>query len=288
MPRGVDHIVLAVKDLETARDHFEALGFTATPIAHHPFGTKNALVQLDGAFLELLAIEDESRFPERTDEQFSFAHFNKDFLGSREGASMLVLRSTDIDADRQEMLALGLHAYPRFDFGREAILPDGSKGKVAFSNTFVTHLLWQKTGFFLCHNLYPEMFWQDAYKSHENGVAKLERVLFVAANPSDHHEFLGGFSGQREMRSTSAGIVVDSGDGLVEVLTPAALKAFDGVDVTVDMPDEGGIAALVFSADLEKLEAALKQAQTSYSTINGQIVVQAEHMYGCAFIFCAA
>ena len=58
MPRGIDHLVIAVRDLDAARATYQRLGFTLTPEARHPFGTKNALVQLNGAFLELVAMAD--------------------------------------------------------------------------------------------------------------------------------------------------------------------------------------------------------------------------------------
>ena len=54
--RGIDHVVLCVRDLEAARAAFQHLGFTLTPHAVHPFGTGNSLVQLQGCFIELLTV----------------------------------------------------------------------------------------------------------------------------------------------------------------------------------------------------------------------------------------
>ena len=88
MVRGVDHMVMAVKDLDAARALYTALGFTVTPTAHHPFGTKNALVQLHGAFLELLAVDDEALMPPLEEGGFSFPRFNLAFLEKRQGASI--------------------------------------------------------------------------------------------------------------------------------------------------------------------------------------------------------
>lgn len=289
MLRGVDHIVLAVADLDAARSAYEALGFTVTPTAHHPFGTKNALVQLDGAFLELLAVEDESLMPQSQEGSFSFALFNRDYLKKREGASMLILESQDVEADLADFQALELETYPRFDFERDAKQPDGSIKRVSFSLGFLNHPLMAETGFFVCQQKHdPANFWQPAYQTHANGAASLASVLFVADNPSDHHEFLGGFSGQREMRSTSAGVVVDTGRGQLEVLTPSALKNFYALNLPEAIPYEGGIAALCLSVDLSKAETLLKKAGFDYSFHNDHLVIQPDRLFGCGLLLRAA
>ena len=55
--RGIDHLVLVTEDLDEASAFYRTLGFTTTPRAVHPFGTGNALVQLQGNFIELVGIE---------------------------------------------------------------------------------------------------------------------------------------------------------------------------------------------------------------------------------------
>ena len=285
MLRALDHIVLAVKDLDAARRTFSSLGFTLTPDAYHPFGTKNALIQLNGAFLELLAIDDEAKFPSLEAGQFSFAHFNRDFLERRQGASMLVLKSEHVAHDLALLDELGIKHYPKFDFEREATLPDGSKRLVSFANGFLQHDAMKQTGFFLCHNRYPDHFWIPDFQQHANGGQRLESAVFVAPNPSDHHEFFGGFSGQREMRSTSAGLVVETGHGLIEVLTPMAANVLYALEIPQDMPEEGGIAALIISADLDKTEVALTEAGIDSYSANGHLIVQPGQLYGCALVF---
>jgi catechol 2,3-dioxygenase-like lactoylglutathione lyase family enzyme len=56
MLTGIDHIVIAVPDLDVARKSYEALGFTVVPGGRHPVGTHNALIAFaDGAYVELIA-----------------------------------------------------------------------------------------------------------------------------------------------------------------------------------------------------------------------------------------
>ncbi|WP_319414478.1 VOC family protein [uncultured Cohaesibacter sp.] len=289
MVRGVDHIVLAVRDLDAARALYSALGFTVTPTAFHPFGTKNALVQLEGSYLELLAVEDETLMPPQAEGSFSFARFNLAFLARRQGASMLVLRSGDAGADLRDFAALGLETYPQFDFEREAEQPDGSKKKLSFANGFLRNPLMVDTGFFVCqHKHSRDVFWNKDYQSHKNGARNLASVLFVDHNPSDHHEFLGGFLGQRVMRSTSIGVTMEFDGGDLQVLTPSAHKALYDLEVPHDLPEEGGIVGLRIGVDLERAKAALDKNDIPYSVHNGQFIVQADIMAGVGLVLCEA
>lgn len=56
MLRGIDHLVIAVRDLDEAAKSYEGLGFTVVPGGRHPVGTHNALISFsDGSYLELIA-----------------------------------------------------------------------------------------------------------------------------------------------------------------------------------------------------------------------------------------
>lgn len=250
MVRGLDHLVVAVRDLDAAAAAWEALGFTVTPEARHSWGTANRLVQLDGFFIELLCVADETLITEAGPDGFSFGAFNRDFLKNRQGGSMLVLESLDPEADRAAYLGHGLKLYEPFWFERTATFADGTTGKVAFDLTFVSDRLAPGIGFFTCRNRYPETFWRPSFQIHDNGAESIESVTLVAADPSDHHEFLGGFSGQREMRATSLGLEVATPRGRILVLTPGAYSQLFGSAAANDLPgDLPAIAALTITCN---------------------------------------
>ena len=55
----IDHILIAVRDLDAAKDTFERLGFKVTPEGRHPGrGTSNRLVVFGGEYLELISVHD--------------------------------------------------------------------------------------------------------------------------------------------------------------------------------------------------------------------------------------
>jgi len=230
MLRGLDHVVVAVRDLDAAGKAYGALGFTVTPENRHAWGTANRLIQLDGFFIELLSVAEPDKITEPAGNRFSFGAFNRDFLKEREGASMLVLDSTGADRDRADFQRVGLHLYDPFSFERVANLADGSTAKVAFDLTLVGERLSPGIGYFTCHNKYPENFWKPDFQRHANGAADIKAVYMIAADPSDHHEFLGGFTGQREMRATSLGLELLTARGKIGVLSPQGYGALLGTE----------------------------------------------------------
>lgn len=244
MLRGLDHIVVAVHDLAAAGKAYEALGFTVTPENRHPWGTANRLIQLNGFFIELLSVAEPDLITETVGKQFSFGAFNRAFLAQREGASMLVMESRDAGFDRQDFEGLGLSLFEPFSFERVAHLPDGATAKVAFDLTILRDPLSPEIGYFTCHNKYPENFWKRPFQTHDNGAREIKTIYLVAEDPSDHHEFLGGFTGQREMRATSLGLDVETARGRISVLNPAAYRSLVG---------EGAAEAL--RGDLPQLSA---------------------------------
>jgi len=194
--RDIDHVVIMTRDLEQARAGWEALGFTTTPRAIHPFGTANSLVQLQGNFIELLEIDDPSNFPPPADGFFSFATHNQTFLAAHgEGASMLVLTSDDRDADLAGWRAAGLRTYEPVDFERQATLPDGSAARVAFSLAFAGDPALSGLGFFVCQQHTPETFWKPDYQRHANTAHRITGITLVTPAPEAARRFLETVSG---------------------------------------------------------------------------------------------
>jgi catechol 2,3-dioxygenase-like lactoylglutathione lyase family enzyme len=179
MTRAIDHLVLCVSDLDAAIETYQQLGFTVTPRAVHPFGTGNALIQLDGMYIELLAVVDADKIPENDlSVPFSFPVYNRDYLRHREGMSMLALQSGDAEKDRIDFMDAGAAVPDVFHFEREAKTPDDKKVDVAFSLAYATHPLLRHAVTFVCqHRHPPENFYFSQYQSHANGAIRIGKVL---------------------------------------------------------------------------------------------------------------
>ena len=225
MTRGIDHLVLAVRDLDKARAFYEALGFTLTPRAFHPWGTTNHLVQLNGCFLEILGIADAAKIPPHKAGEFSFGAHNRDFLAKREGMSMLVFQSHDARCDQAEFAAAGLQTYAPFDFGREAKLPDGGTARVAFSLAFVTDPRMPDSAFFTCQQHAPKYFWKREYQVHANGARTIAEVIMAAPDPPALAEFFTKLQGKDSIRNENGALAVATARGRIKIVTPAAFAA---------------------------------------------------------------
>lgn len=258
MPRGIDHLVLAVHDLDAAGRFYEALGFTVGARNRHPWGTENRIVQFPGVFLELITVGEGAAIAPHRPGVFSFGAFVRDSLARREGPCMLVLETADAEADRRAFAAAGLGAFERFDFERQARRPDGTSVRVAFSLAFAASPLLPEVGFFVCQQHEPQNFWTPAFQRHPNGATGISAVTLVAENPSDHAEFLSAFSGVRDMVSNSAGIALTTPRGHIEVTSAAALAFHTGERIaeapariagfTVDVGDAEAAAARLAAA----------------------------------------
>ncbi|MCW5773112.1 MAG: VOC family protein, partial [Rhodospirillaceae bacterium] len=208
MTRGIDHLVLAVRDLDRAGAFYEALGFTVTPRALHPWGTANRLVQLRGCFLELLAVAEPGKIAAAPPGEFGFGAYNRDFLARREGLSMLVFQSGDAARDRADFAAAGLATYPPFHFGRDATLPDGSTVRVAFTLAFVTDPRLPEAVFFACQQHAPRHFWKLAYQTHPNGARTVAELFMVAPEPPALADLFAGMQGREAVRLEDGALVV--------------------------------------------------------------------------------
>lgn len=216
--RGIDHLVLCVRNLDAARAAYARMGFTLTPPALHPFGTGNSLVQLQGNFIELLAVVDPAKIAPPRAGEFAFGPFNKAFLEKREGFSMLVFASDDARRDQAEFAQAGLETYAPFDFSRKAKLPGGEEVTVAFSLAFVTDRRLPEAGFFVCQQHAPEYFWKPEYQSHANGAIAVTEAIMVADDPASLGDLFAGLQGKDAVSPADGGISVQTARGRVVVL----------------------------------------------------------------------
>jgi glyoxalase-like protein len=285
MPRGLDHIVHAVRDMDAAAEFYVRAGFTVGSRNRHPWGTHNHIVQCPGFFVELLTIGQAELIVPHAPRLFSFGDFLQEFLARDEGLAMLVLEGRDAAADAEAFRRAGIGDFEVFDFEREARRPDGAAVKVAFSLAFATDAQARDAGFFTCQQHYPENFWNPAFQDHPNGVTGVAGITMVAERPEMHRGFLGAFTGVSEIKSSTSGISVTTPRGDVQIVTPSAYRMLIGTEGP-DLARGGRLAAIRFVArDKAKLLSVFAKGDIVAIERCGNVVVPPDVAHGATLVF---
>jgi hypothetical protein len=249
--RAIDHVVLAVRDLDRSAAVYERLGFTLTPRARHDdrMGTSNRLAQFQGRnFIELLEVDRPNHLSPHdfsaSPPFFSFGDHNRRALELREGLSTLVFAGDDARADLRNFAATGLPTFAPFEFERQAVLPDGAVATLAFSLAFVQSPEMPKVAFFVCENRSQDLFWKPQYQTHANGTHHIAAVYLASQNPDRDAAFVRKMFGG-DIQSIAGGVRVACGSTQeLRVLVPDAIAKRDRsfIDTATDMPVLAGVA----------------------------------------------
>ena len=284
MARGLDHIVHAVGDLDAAADFYRRAGFKVGARNRHPWGTHNHVVQFPNFFIEVLTVAE----PDKLGDDGLSQHFGipgREAIARGDGFAMLVLESTDSEADVADFAQQGIGISPVLPFSRQAILPDGSATTVGFSLVFAKDTLSPDTTFFTCKQQNPAAFWKPDYQQHPNGASGVLGAVLVAENPADHHIFLEAFTGVRDLHSSSLGVTAKTPRGDVEIMDAVAFRDQFG---DVAKPNGAGVSlrGLRLSVpDLGTLEDALRAGGVSSHRQAGRVVVSPSAAFGATLIF---
>ena len=177
--RPLDHLVLPVTDLVTARARLTRLGFTVAADARHPFGTENACVFFsDRTYLEPLAVADAAGHAgsARSGNQFTARDLAFRFRNGVEGFSAIALGTASAEDDHAAFLAEGLSAGERLEFSRIMKLPDGTEVEPKFTLSFATDLRSPDFHAFTCERANLPPVDRSALERHDNGAAQATEV----------------------------------------------------------------------------------------------------------------
>lgn len=102
----LDHVIVAVRDIDRATKDWESIGLVATDGGIHPkVGTRNAIVRFpDRSFLELMAIDDRAKLQAKAPALLALLEHHAD------GPFSWSLRTDDIERARYTLLEAGFPA----------------------------------------------------------------------------------------------------------------------------------------------------------------------------------
>jgi catechol 2,3-dioxygenase-like lactoylglutathione lyase family enzyme len=284
MTRRIDHLVVAVHDLDQAGSFYQRLGFQVGARNRHPWGTENRIVQLPSSFIELITVGEGAAIAPHRASAFSFGAFVQDYLRGREGLAMLVLDSQDAKADAALFSESGIGSFEPFHFERSGRRPDGSETKVAFTLAFTSAENSPKAGFFVCQQHFPENFWNPEFQRHDNKATQISSVTLAAPSPERLRSFLRAFSGVQPASPDGDDLSFRLGESHIDVLTPDdAAEIYGSVEAELDQPSFVAFAVRV--EDIHRQAQGLDSADIPYQHIGSRLIVPASAAFGVAIAF---
>jgi len=178
---GIDHPLVTVRNHALVLDMYRKMGFTHAPISYHPWGTVTTNVVFPSNFIELIGLDDASKFGTNSVNGFCFGRQLGKFLDrGEEGVSLVALHSKNADTDHARLAEAGLETQGRIDFRRRMTLPDGRHDEAVVSLGLFIDPEMPDVSNFICHQHRPELIWVSSWQNHPNGADGVLAITYLA------------------------------------------------------------------------------------------------------------
>jgi hypothetical protein len=227
---GLDHVGVAVPDLDAAAAEWAALGFAVQPLLPHmhagaPTGTGNRNIMLGAGYIELLATIDPAK-PSGTIARF---------LAHHTGIHVLTLATDDEQAAEARLNRAGFAAA----ISRSSRPAPPAEGEAAFARIPLAEA---DPRLQLLRHLTLALVWQPPFLAHPNQAGALEEVIVAADPPAGFAARLSRAAGRPVVPDPEGGLALRLPQGTVRVLLPdAALRLLPGANLPA-LPAILGIA----------------------------------------------
>ncbi len=270
---GLDHVIIAVKDLDAGEAAMSRLGFRPTPRGYHSahMGTANSTIVLpDNTYFEVLGVVSDTQ---RSRDILAGVDQGRHLFG-------VAMKTGDAAGAQAAFAQRSVSAGPVNDFSRPVELPGGTRD-AAFRTAHIAAEASQGIYAFVCQHLTPDVVWRPDYLEQPNAVVGLEEVVACASDLDAVEAAWGRFVDMAIGRSQD-GVTFDLGNGRLTFLSPAAFERRFG-----ERPaNDPGLGALVFvTADSAKTRASLQEKAVTLKDDGGTLIVPSAEASGVTFAF---
>jgi glyoxalase-like protein len=261
---GIDHAVIAVRDLDAAAANWQQLGFTISPRGTHSahMGTGNYTIMLGEDYMELLGvlIATEHNAPTR-------AYLDR----TGGGIERIAFTTLSAAAGAAEIRSMGYAPIGPTDFERPVTMPDGHRSAAKFA-TFMWPTDEAPGGvrLFACQHKTRETVWIPELQRHANTAKRIAEVLVTTPEPEADAKHLAKMIAGNVGRDSDGVFVVPTGYGRADFvfLTREAMAKRYGVPVS-ELPERAGAGLRLVVGDL----AAARTATGAKGIAGGDAVV---------------
>ncbi|MBV8888460.1 MAG: VOC family protein [Alphaproteobacteria bacterium] len=270
---GIDHIIVAVRDLERARDAWVRLGFIPTPRGRHlGHPTANYCIMFGQDYIELLGSAAADDPGPRLGP----------FLAKRQGPMQLAFapNGSAVEA-RAALLASGLNPAEIRPLGRELAGPEGPVVP-RFSLIDLPPEETPGLNCFVCSHLTPELMRRPEWLDHPNGVIGIKGVHILVAETAPLLPAYDQLFGIQHVTTTDAVAAIQAGPHRLLFSTPDDFMTMHpGIDLDPAFPLPGIVAIDLAIASGSRTAAFLQGAEIPFRELaEGTLVVPASEACG--------
>ena len=277
--QGIDHVVIAVRDIARSGEDFRRLGFTLTPHGRHTTGSENHCIMFEHDYFELLA----APVPHPV------TRYYQEFVEGGEGLAALALATDDARGFHDELAADGIGVDAPVDFSRPVKLAHGTFD-ASFRITQLQPDAAPAGRIFACQHFTRELVWRPEYLRHDNQVQGLAGVAAVVdgaqlTSLAGRYAAIFGSPGQGGSLGGAPHIDIATGNTPIRFTTADGLnQLLPGVPLTAR--PRPCFAALFFrTASVKATHEVLRANRVPCIEVAQGIAIGPAHGHGVALVF---
>ena len=280
---NINHVGMAVRDLNETVRRFEAMGFQLTPYSPHsaawkpgaavkPLGSGNRCVMFANDYLEILASEDSSRPAPRI----------TNFLKRHQGAHIICFNTEDPQGVDLRLHKAGVVTSGVIPLQRDIDTPDGAHTakfeRVQFEPEHSPEGYIQAA-----RHLTPQYIYQARYITHPNGCTQLSNTFVVTDALDDFAKKYELYTGLPAIRQDHACHFSFALGTRLTIIDAKYAPAYLPGSLFPPLPAIAGVAFRCPS--LVDQAKRLSENGFAWSEAQGRIVIPAEQASGVAILF---
>jgi len=245
----LDHVGVAIRDLDAGERAFGRLGFNLTQRSFHrgsrvpgapieEWGSGNHCAMLQRGYLEIIGLTDPARFSSV-----------KPMLDMYQGTHIVAFEPRSIHHVHRALTARNLPVDDIRELERMAAYgPDGrERRRVAFRNMYWTRSHFTEARLQFTEHLTREVMWQPHLLEHPNGAVGLSGLFLCAPDASGLASKLAPMLGIEPQPTRDGEFDLGLASSWVKILTPAAWSAWAPGMAPPPLPAPVGLAVQVKS-----------------------------------------
>lgn len=224
---GIDHPLIAVRDLEASLAYYRALGFFIAPPGQHPWGTSTALALFRRQILEIVSIGDAALLDGYAAGDFRFGRHVETYLARDEGVALTALFTEDAAEAETVLTGRGMVCAGSVHFGRDVRRADGQADRTRTTLKIFPNAAMPRLSVFACQQHRRDLVEFPERMIHPNGAEGFAAVTIVA--PDSARAAVGAWLTQIHggvvRRDGQGHDLVDSSNGTWRIASPAQFAA---------------------------------------------------------------